>query len=1061
MENQTFLETVYEKLDFRNGSLVNVADQPDVKINQDEWLDKGEWLLAGKRAGADKIFFIDNNPVVVFAKCHKNDQAIIDCYNRLWSLSRPRILFLETDGELSVFDLAQPPVHWKNDKTAEKQQRLQTLSKLEQITDVAKVLQAYHRDNVESGKVFEQHRFGDLKHRADQALIADLKTVRRKLREAGLDGNKIQYAHALIGRSIFIRYLEDRGILDEDYFRKVARQKTGWTDFLSNPSTREKLNFSEIRAFYPRVLQDKDFTYALFKALSKDFNGDMFPGVDAEEQVVEFKHLKLIQDLLYGDVGVQQKLFFFSYKFDVIPLELISAIYEEFYHSASSGSEEKSKARQDGAYYTPPALAEFTLSRVLTKEALRENPRVLDPACGSGIFLVEAFRRMVRYKWKQRQTALEFDELKNILSRQIIGVEVNDEAARITAFSLYLAMLHYIDPPSIQKHIRNGNKLPNLLVSEKKSSNHYDSIYVGNAFGLEKEKLGDVDIIVGNPPWGAPNKKTADKETRARHKVMLNWCASCNFPIGDEEPSQAFLWRAADLLKPGGKCAMLTSAGVLLKHSATTQSFRREWMKQVCIQEVFNFTHVRKFFFQGAVSPFVMILFSKSDQNNTPVEYWSAKQVASLKETQTVLLSKYDRAYLVKQDLTNNKVWKTNWFGRHADAIFISQLFSRDKLADIVDRAKSGQGYKKSPAENEYPDVSCLPSLVVGSFDRYSEPSFERAPKKFHRAGIQNIYHGRRLLVQRGIYERGERKGTIVSRFETEDYCFTNAINGLKLIEDTEQNYLLILGLFWSSFSRYFYFNVSANWGLWHHEIHLDDELLQLPIPQHRSKHQAKKVISIVEKLRNYDPAAQDLIAPGGTPLGEINQQRHEWEAELDEAVFDLYGFSNTERDLIRDCCDVTLPFFYQPYKSIGSTVAVDHSDDLDWIKQYAQIFAAYWQSYLSADDVLRADLHIGASGNMIALEFYPADKTDTWNLKPKTNSWSYVMKELSGALTRPVGTSQILLEGVVHAISDNSIIIIKRNEKRFWTRSIAREDAEASLCKRMVNTMPRSGGIE
>jgi hypothetical protein len=56
------------------------------------------------------------------------------------------------------------------------------------------------------------------------------------------------------------------------------------------------------------------------------------------------------------------------------------------------------------------------------------------------------------------------------------------------------------------------------------------------------------------------------------------------------------------------------------------------------------------------------------------------------------------------------------------------------------------------------------------------------------------------------------------------------------------------------------------------------------------------------------------------------------------------------------------------------------------------------------------------------------------------------------------MGTSQILLDGVVHAVSENGVIIIKRNEKRFWTRSLAREDADVTLCKRMVNTSPAKG---
>ena len=109
----------------------------------------------------------------------------------------------------------------------------------------------------------------------------------------------------------------------------------------------------------------------------------------------------------------------------------------------------------------------------------------------------------------------------------------------------------------------------------------------------------------------------------------------------------------------------------------------------------------------------------------------------------------------------------------------------------------------------------------------------------------------------------------------------------------------------------------------------------------------------------------------------------------------------------------------------------------------------------------MRADLHISNSGNTLALEFYPADKKDKWNLTPKKNSWESLLDDLNEALPRPMGSSQILLEGLDYAVSEYSIIVIKRNEKRFWTRSLAREDAESTLCKRMVDTMPLAGGIE
>lgn len=176
MKANGILNTVYDELDFKNGQLFDVLEKSPKDFTVDTWLDKGEWFTAAKRAGADKIFFVENNPVIVFAKHTGNDEEINECFNRLWSLARPRILFLESEGELSVIDLAQAPVKQNN-----KQQKFKSLEILNRIQDVSKKLQIYHRDNIESGKVFESGRFGDLKHRADQTLISDLKTIRREL----------------------------------------------------------------------------------------------------------------------------------------------------------------------------------------------------------------------------------------------------------------------------------------------------------------------------------------------------------------------------------------------------------------------------------------------------------------------------------------------------------------------------------------------------------------------------------------------------------------------------------------------------------------------------------------------------------------------------------------------------------------------------------------------------------------------------------------------------------------------------------------------------------------
>ena len=1062
-----FFDVLYKELDYKDGALFNTIDAPNESINKQDWLDKGEWLTSAKNAGAEKVFFIENNPLIIFSRCDDNLLSKVKAFNNAWCLARPRFLFLSVPGELTVYDLAKEPIVEKDKNNWGKLTPLETLTHIEKV---AVQLHKYNKNNLESGLLFEEKQFGDINNRADKALIRDLKIVRSELVAKGLNGNKLKFTHALIGRSIFIRYLEDRGILTEDYFINIARQKAGWKDILCNPLNRTGLDFTDHLNFYPRILSDKNFTYALFNKLAKDFNGDMFPDIEEEETIVKQTHLDCIQDLLYGDVGIQKKLFFYSYRFNIIPLDLISSIYEEFYHIPASKKIKRSKARQDGAFYTPTVLAEFMLSRILTTKVLKKKPRIMDPACGSGVFLVEAFRRIIRYEWMNKKQPLSFNEIKSILKDQISGIEVNTEAANITAFSLYVSMLNYLSPPAIVQQIKMGNKLPNIIASHNNSINDYHSILPLNAFDLIsiesnekwKEKFGHecADIVVGNPPWGSTSTKAA-REERDRERIVIDWCKKKELPIGDRERSQAFIWRAMDLLKKDGAAGMLVSAGVLFKHGSLSRSFRTQWLRNACIEEVFNFIHVRKIFFKEAISPFLGIFFNKSSPNDVPIFYWSAKQTKLINKTQAILFSKHDLRILHDQDATKSHTWKINFWGSKADYDFIQLLSNKESLASYVNRIESGQGLVPSPAKYSTKKIAkykLLPASVFSRYDGFPSSSFEEVNKLVYRLGNEKVYFGKRLLVQRGIDESCEEaKGLIIARYVTKPFCFTNSINGIKLKKPEDWKYKTILGILWSSFARYYFFLTSSNWGLWHHEIHLDDELLQLPITLVKNNRATAKIIKIVNKLCLYHPKKNNLFNPDGISDNDIYRQRQEWESELDEAVFELYNLNEEQKDLIRDMCEVTIPFFYKPFDSIGISKSV-LKEDYSWIEKYIKVFCRRWNAYLNNEEEMHAEVHLSIDNNIVAIEFYPADKNDFWNIKPQNDSWKYILEKMGGYLQTPMGSERFVLDGVVHSISENGIIIIKRNQKIYWTRSLAREDADSTICKRMTDTMPRMG---
>ena len=187
-------------------------------------------------------------------------------------------------------------------------------------------------------------------------------------------------------------------------------------------------------------------------------------------------------------------------------------------------------------------------------------------------------------------------------------------------------------------------------------------------------------------------------------------------------------------------------------------------------------------------------------------------------------------------------------------------------------------------------------------------------------------------------------------------------------------------------------------------------------------------------------------------------------EKRLDEAIFELYELSDAEIDLIHDMCEVTLPYYYSPEKSLaGKSVLTKRlSEPCGTIKslpkntdfaEYLKVFMHSWEAYLDKGTEFCWRIYQPEqTDSMIAAVFSIQEKGNKFN-KHSTNEiqcWDDVLIQLENNLTQPFHSSRIYLEGMVWAVTDDFILIVKRNERRLWTRSVAREDAEATLVQAM-----------
>lgn len=267
--------------------------------------------------------------------------------------------------------------------------------------------------------------------RVDKMLLDNILVLVGKLTECGLDAPA---ARRLVARLIFITYLEDREIVGETY-----RTLRG------------------VRPVYDLVNEgDRAGLRRLIQKLRGDFNGDFLTSAESEmgwENLSDQAFGWILQFLDRTTLRTGQTSFW-RYDFSQIPIELIASVYETFLASKDTGVKEaaanKAKRKQ-GAYYTPRLLADWVVELAIADRDVL-NERIFDGACGSGMLLTAAFRRLIRALEARnaregRPAEADFATRRTLLLDHIFGGDIDEDACQLTAFSLYLALptVRYVD----------------------------------------------------------------------------------------------------------------------------------------------------------------------------------------------------------------------------------------------------------------------------------------------------------------------------------------------------------------------------------------------------------------------------------------------------------------------------------------------------------------------------------------------------------------------------------------------------------------------------------------
>ncbi|OGD57394.1 MAG: hypothetical protein A3J48_04140 [Candidatus Doudnabacteria bacterium RIFCSPHIGHO2_02_FULL_46_11] len=331
----------------------------------------------------------------------------------------------------------------------------------------------------------------------------------------------------ILDRLIFIRVVEDRSIEEKTLWQ--AYQK--WEANGNDPA-----NFIKSLAPIFRIYDEKYNSNLFKKHLCEDLNTDGDP-------------FGKIIPKLYGEKESGIK-----YRFDAINSDVLGGVYEQYLGKVQQREGVVSKRKKQGIYYTPSYIVEYIVQNTLGK-LLKETPgladrekiKILDPACGSGSFLIKAFELMDENLRKDRpEQALR---KCRILTENIYGVDLDEQAIEIARLNLLMkALVPNQKLPMLTEHMKVGNSLIDDPKIDKKAFNWQEEFE-----DVFKQKNSGFDVIIENPPWGAD----IDKFTKYFERKYPN--STKNY----KDIYKIFIDRSIGLLRSGGYLGLIVPSTFL------------------------------------------------------------------------------------------------------------------------------------------------------------------------------------------------------------------------------------------------------------------------------------------------------------------------------------------------------------------------------------------------------------------------------------------------------------------------------------------------------------------
>lgn len=811
---------------------------------------------------------------------HRNEDSL---HKELWNQDLAPVLLIVDPTEVRVYS-ARPLV-----PTPEGAPRY-----IEALSLAENALRAHFLvGSMQSGEYFSlQAQHFNRKSSVDRTLLRTLSALRDDLHN--LD-QRIGHdrLHRLLICTIFIRYLIDRGSIRPQYLTS----RTGHN------------NCGSISNFLNTFPEGRSAAFLqLFSIVGEDLGGDLLSETARElnERPLRDEHFCLLQEFLEGTTQGQLALDpRWVYDLSFIPTETISAIYQEFL--AVEVEDAKHKL---GTVATPKHLAELMVDLTIAPELFNGQGRILDPACGSGVFLVTVFNRLAfALRASAPKTGLENARaLTKTLQRRFFGIDINATSCYLTALNLVHALLSQLSDDELYQVLqRKGRLVPPLFLNSPKSVSN-----IQKENFLRRQPRPDYELIIGNPPWS----KTGD---------VPNEFGPPN--LTKSVPARGNLAHHFALLAPmsltnSGMCCLLLDAKAMLA-SANGVEFTREWFSTYRVETIVNLTNLRSFLFETAGRAGAIFCVRKEPPTRdsiityrVPLPARSTKHIGILDAAPCPSFRvSYNEILAPDRDIL--RVWKMRQWGTARDIRFIERLETITTLKEFLAsrRAELHQGFNIHGGSGDYEEHEILGKIPYLPSDRmergewslvlppqlFCRPYGERPrEEKLVRQWVSDearMFGGPRIIIHHSAVSNppGIRAAVATGKFS-----FHKEILALYFTQNGDASYLHALaGILCSPLVGYYLFHTSSSWGVESQpQVRVKTDLWRLPIPDLTSG-LAKQLATVVK-------AAVER-ATGSRRLSEYHEIIEEYREQIEGLVFDLYDLDEAERMLIQHFRSVTV----------------------------------------------------------------------------------------------------------------------------------------------------------